>query len=216
MHIDVNGPRLWVDLNGPVAAPDEISAHHDRPPRRGPRRWRRFAEPLLLLAAVATALAVTRVAEHRSAAWPREPAPAAFASPPAASAQAVADQAVADQAVADPPRFVVPLIATPGEQITVVAYRDGGLCGPTTVHMDQTLIPHQVRASAPPSTDGFVELYVTLTIPPTASPGIHRLKLGGPVPGRQAGNLCGGASERQGDLAEAEIIVLPDNAVAAA
>jgi hypothetical protein len=54
-----------------------------------------------------------------------------------------------------------------------------------------------------------VELSLALTNPPTTSPGSHRLILHGPVAGHRSGVVCGAASERQGRLAEAEIIVVP-------
>ena len=102
MHIDVS-----LD-----ASPDEISTIGDRP-HGGRRPWRRAVEPLLLVAAVATAIALTNVAQPRDPPAPRRPAPPALVSPTAAPARSI-----------DTPRFVVPLIASPGEQIAVVAFRD--------------------------------------------------------------------------------------------
>ena len=187
MHVDVS-----LD-----ASPDEMSTIGDRP-QGGRRPWRRAVEPLLLVAAVATAIALTNVAQPRDPPAPRRPAPPAGVSPTAAPARSI-----------DTPRFVVPLIASPGEQIAVVAFRDRGMCGPTTLHLDGAVIPHHVRAIAPPSVAGFVELYLTVAIPTTASPGSHRLELQGPVAGPRAGVFCGDASEHQGSLAEAEILLIP-------
>ena len=203
-YVDVTPPRLGDN--------DEISANDDRPPPRGRPMWRRVGDPLLVLAAAATFFAVTSLVEDRV------PPGSDSAAAPVASQSAISKLPVAAPSgpaantrrlPAGSPRFVVPATARPGEQITLVGYRDAQLCGPTALRFDGHLISHQLRASARPAAGAWVELYLTVTIPSEASFGSHGLELLGPVSGGQSGVLCGDEPEHQDRLTGAEIIVVP-------
>jgi hypothetical protein len=104
---------------------------------------------------------------------------------------------------------VVPATARADEQITIVAYRDDRLCGPTALHFDGTQIPYQVPATTRPATANWVELYLTVQIPSAVGLGRHRIELFGPVAGGQGRVLCGAEPEHQDRLADAEVIVIP-------
>jgi hypothetical protein len=73
---------VFVDVTPPRQGDyDEISAHDDRPLYRGRSLWRRVAEPLLLLATVATVLAITKPGQDESPPGPdHAPAPVASGS----------------------------------------------------------------------------------------------------------------------------------------
>jgi hypothetical protein len=193
-------------------ADEEISAHDDRPPASGRRRWRRVAEPLVLLAAAATFFAIMRFAENRDAPAADEPRSAVVSAPATSARPDVGPSTTlvnAQGSHVPSPRFVVPATARRGDQITIVGYRESRLCGPTELHFDGRPIPHQIRARATPTSEGWVELYLTVTIPSVTSLGTHGLELFGPAAGGNAGALCGDVPEHQDRLADAEIIILP-------
>ena len=202
--VDITPPR-W-------GAEDEISANQAVPSRRGRRLWGRVGEPLLLLAAVATVFAVTKLADDRDPSAPADTPAAAASRAPTSSRPATVPPATpvnSGRPRAASPRFVVPVTAHPGEQITIVGYRDDRFCGPTVLLFDGTPIPHQVRGTATPAAGGWVELYLTVQMPSSASLGAHRLDLLGPVAAGPGGVLCGDVPEHEERLADAEIIIIP-------
>ena len=203
---------LVLDVTPPGSGvQDEISANDDRPRRRIRRLWRRIAEPLLLLAAVATVFGVTKLADERdqsaSAAAP-VPSASQSSSHPAATQPTTAVTPRRPSPAASP-QLVVPATARAGEQITIVAYRDDRLCGPTALRFDGTQIPYQVLATTRPATADWVELFLTMQIPSVVGLGRHRLELFGPVPGGQDRLVCGAEPEHQDRLGDAEVIVIP-------
>lgn len=169
-----------------------------------------MAEPLLVLATVAI-VRVTCGSRMTTHAMRPVPIPAAVQSvtAPISLAAPAATFAAAQRFPPASPRFLVPVIARSGEEIAVVGHRQGELCGPTALHFDDTLIPHQLRRVAWSADRHWVELYLTVAIPAAAAPGSHRLALFGPVPGGRGGELCGETSEHNGRLADSEIIVMP-------
>ena len=202
---------LVVDVTPPgLGAQDEISANEDRP-RRVRRLWRRIAEPVLLLAAVATVFGFTKLADERDrSASPATPLLAASpSSHPAAGAPPTTDATSRRLAPPASPQFLVPATARPGEQITIVAYRDDRLCGPTVLRFDGAQIAHEVPGTTQQATADWVEVFLKVQIPSAVSLGHHRIELFGPVAGGQSGVLCGAEPEHQDRLADAEVIVIP-------
>ena len=201
---------LVVDVTPGSGVHDEISANDDRPRQRARQVWRRIAEPLLLLAAVASVFSVTKLADERdpfaSAAAPapcRRPRPTRRQRRPRPRPHRAVWRRLPRRSswCRPPPAWA--------NRITIVAYRDHRLCGPTVLNFDGTQIPHQVPATTRPATAESTELFLTVQIPSAVGLGRHRIELFGPVPDGQDRVLCGAEPEHQGRLADAEITVIP-------
>lgn len=144
------------------------------------------------LAAVATLLVTHTIGGARVT-----PSPPVEAAPAGATAAAQS---------APLPQLFVPAVAAAGERLTVLASRDGRLCGPAELRFDGAAVPYRVIRYASPGSDSYPRIFMSLDVPPTARRGTHSIELIGPVQG-SGGTLCGDRPERQGRIAQASILI---------
>jgi hypothetical protein len=157
-------------------------------------RLRRLVEPaLFVLGAGAILLAVQTTTDDGSS--------------PAGSASAVPSAAVT--APVAPPPLVAPVAAAPGERITVLGFRNGRLCGPAQLRFDGVPVAHRLAAYAGPLNLDHMQVFLTMRVPRSATPGSHEIHLYGPLPGGRRGPVCANIREHQGELATTAITVLP-------
>ncbi len=174
-----------------VAPTDGSRATHTT----GSRRLRRLVEPGVL-AVLAGAMLLT----GQFTAGHGPPAAEPGATP---SGRPTVDRAAPEA----PPRLLVPRTASPGERITVLAFRNARLCGPVELRLDGVPIPHRTAHLLGPADPYRVELLVTVQVPRSARPGRHRIDLYGPVPGSGRGPICADVPEHQAKVATAVITV---------
>lgn len=106
------------------------------------------------------------------------------------------------------PRFVAPETAAPGERITVMAFRNRRLCGLAELRFDGMPVANRLDSYVGGQPDaGWMEMFLTMDVPQSASPGPHEIQLYGPVPGGFRDAMCADVHEHQGVLAAATIVV---------
>jgi hypothetical protein len=151
-----------LDLDAPP--PDIIT----RPGGVGKPRVRRLLEPVLFAAVGAAIMLVSQ--------WPGHEPAARTAIPAAVPAADVPSPAVARGST---PVLLAPATATPGERLTVLAYRH--TVGETTTHVwfDGVAVPCNLEDVAGRARSGSVGRFVTFEVPADASPGPHHLELRG-------------------------------------
>jgi hypothetical protein len=195
------------ETTGIYGEPDIILFGPDEPAReRAPRRRRqaaetirklfeiRFVQPGLLLLVAGIAVLALQLSGHRGA-----PDPPTLDSPAAPPSGANMESTGAA-------RLVAAHTARPGERLTVLAYRDARLCGPAELRIDGAPVWHQLDRRIGPVGSGLTEMFLTLEVPRSISPGQHEIQLYGPVRAVW-GSICGDAPERQGRLATSRIII---------
>jgi hypothetical protein len=110
-------------------------------------------------------------------------------------------------AAADPsPRYDLEGTARAGESITLVEYRDSRFCGASEIRFDDVTIGHRINAVGVPSESGSVQVFISIDIPSTATPGTHHLQMYGLVSSR--GFFCGEPPERQQELAVVDVLIV--------
>jgi hypothetical protein len=124
---------------------------------------------------------------------------------PAASPAAVQPATVRTSVA--PPRLLAPQAASPGEQITVLAYRNRRLCGAAQLRLDGTPVSYRLAGYVGSPNPDRVEMFLTVEVPRSAKPGNHEIELYGPVPGGRNGPVCADVRERQAKLATTSITV---------
>jgi hypothetical protein len=190
------------------AAPDIIVLGRDEPTlppgpdvgssvRRGGlatrlRGLRRFVEPGLVVLCAGVALTVPYMMDERGSPTV-QPAtsPSSLASETAAVARSSGHR----------PRLLAAQTATPGERLTVLAYRNRRLCGVAEIRLDGAPVAHRLAKYVGPLGSDWMEIFVTMDVPRSAAPGRHEIELYGPKPGGSTGPICGDAREHQGKLA---------------
>jgi hypothetical protein len=96
------------------------------------------------------------------------------------------------------PRLIAPGTASAGEQIPVLAYHYRGPRGPVTLMFDDTPVVHRLTRYAGTPDPGWTEMFMTLDVPGSATPGSHEIALYGPPPaGIDESNYVDGAERRQ-------------------
>jgi hypothetical protein len=157
------------------------------------RKLRRFAEPALLLAAVAAAIMTLRVADgHRV---PERVGPSSASTAAAAGIPQIQL------------RLIAPTVAAPGQRIVVLAFKDAGLCGRAELRFDGTPVDHQLTAIAGSPLPYSVEMFLGVRIPRSAATGMHTLDLYGPPPASSTGSICAHLGDHQPKLATTTIVV---------
>jgi hypothetical protein len=200
---------VMVHNNEPLHLPDiadEISTSLDG--RRSQlRRIRPLVEPLLLVSLAGALFVAAELSGGRD--WPE-----GATAPDTIQASVTAQPAVAGTLVQRAPlqrapqvlpRLVAPATARPGEQITVVLYRDGALGRPFELRFDDTAVAHRIHYTASSKNIGWTEMFMTMDIPSTSTLGIHHIQFYGPFPNGEGGPLCGVSSEHQDLLGVAEV-----------
>jgi hypothetical protein len=183
------------------APADQITLGPDRPHHTTTRtrsRLRRLLEPALLIASTGVILLTVH------ATGGEDPPTAAPPTAPSPSQAAPAEVVAARHADL---RLVAPQTATPGERITVLAYRNRRLCGPAELRLDGKPVPHQLLAYAGTPNPDYAEMFMTIGVPRSAHPGNHMIELYGPRQGGPAGPLCGDIREHQARLASTTITI---------
>jgi hypothetical protein len=175
-------PRDQVGRPDIVFELDEISAGPDDSPQWTVRA-RRWVSPLLLLLLAGVVIGIYRVSIE----------PSSDDGPP------VIPFFAAPARTASPPGLIAPATARPGEQITVVGYRDRDLCGPTELRFDGYPVVHQIQATARPRSPDSLDVLMVMEVPAAAGPGTHHIQLWGPVRGGDYG-VCGDIPVHQAQL----------------
>jgi hypothetical protein len=184
---------------------DEITFGRQRPPPTttlSRRRLRRLVEPGLLVAAIGVILLAVHATggdgtpaaggvDGRTMVTPSQPGRATEGAP-SPRAQL---------------RLVAPQTAVPGERLTVLAYRDRRLCGPTELRFDAKPTAQKLLRYADRPDPDYAEMFMAVDVPRSAKPGSHLIELYGPREGGPAGQLCGDVPEHQARLANATILV---------
>ena len=184
-----------MDNRSPDPLPDVLVI--GRPDTGEPALSRRAA--VLRRAALPVAVAallVAAVAGTGRSGTPSVPVPAAAPSPPVTE----------HTAPVFPPRLVIPREAGRGRPLTVLAYRNGRLCGPAELRFDGVAVPQRVVLDLGPVDGEWTALILTMDIPRTAVPGRHLVQLHGPRPGGR-GPVCSDVPEYQGRISELPIVV---------
>ena len=104
------------------------------------------------------------------------------------------------------PRLVAPAQAHPGEQLTVMAYRNRRLCGPAQLRLDGSAARHAVVRELGPVGADWTALIMTVDIPRPVRLGQHVIQLHGPMAGGR-GPVCAEGPEHQGQIAETAIAI---------
>jgi hypothetical protein len=154
-------------------------------------RLRRFVEPGLLVVAAGVMLLAVQVTGDVAS-----PAKAPASAGPAAV-----------RTSATPPRLLVPQTASPGEQITVLAYRNRRLCGAAELRLDGTPVSYRLAGYVDSPNPDRMEMFLSVEVPRSVTPGNHEIELYGPVPGGRSGPLCAFVREHQAELATTSITV---------
>jgi len=104
----------------------------------------------------------------------------------------IAAPAGAQVPVAQHARFVTPGTASAGEWIPVLAYRHRDRGGPLELRFDERPVTYRLIRYAAFRTPGVTELFLSLPVPGTASPGEHEIELYEPaaVPGASPERLA--------------------------
>jgi hypothetical protein len=180
----------------PTASPSE------RPP---PQVWdrcrlRRLIEPGFLVIVGAVVLVAAQLTTSRNdpdtgrAAPPTHGASVAYTVGPAKATH---------------PRLIVPRTASAGEQVPVLAYRYRGPCGPVTLMFDDTPVVHRLTRYAGSPDPAWIEMFLTLDVPKSATPGPHEIALYGQPSGGVGESTCGNGAERRQQLATTTITLGP-------
>jgi hypothetical protein len=154
-------------------------------------RLRRFVEPGLFGAGAGRMLLAVQVTGDEAS--------------PAAPPAPVGPAAVRTSAA--PPRLLAPRAAAPGEQITVLAYRDRRLCGAAELRLDGTPVSYRLAGYVGSPNPDRMAMFLSVRVPRSATPGHHEIELYGPVPGGRGGPLCADVREHQAELATTSITV---------
>jgi hypothetical protein len=189
------------ETSSQAGAGNVVSTHPDRSPLWW-RQARRLAEPLAVVALVGAVFVAIELSRGQDM-------PAA---PQATERPRVAQQAspgIPRQVVpAGAPRLIAPAAARPGDPITIVGYRNSTLCGSSEIRFDDTTLAHEIHSTATLH-DNWVEMFMVMVVPSTATPGIHQIRLYGPVPGGRGGPLCGDTPSLHNELASVNIVIGP-------
>ena len=177
---DTNSPRT-LDRS-PVRQP---------PPAR--RLLRRFAGPLLLAAGFIAAIMTTQQADDRTA--PERVGPSSDGA--AASAQEPQVQL----------RLIAPAIATPGQRIVVLAFKNAGLCTQAELRFDGAPVQHWLTGIAGSQVPDRVEMFLGVHLPRSATLGMHTLDLYGSTAGGSTGSTCAHLGDQPAKLATTVIVV---------
>lgn len=161
----------------------------------GARRLRRFVEPGLLVVSVGAMLLAVQVTGSRES-----PVAGPAVSPPAGSS-------AAPRAPVALGRLLAPQTASPGERITVLAYRNRWLCGAAEMRFDGATLAHQLASVVGPPNSDRTDMFLTMQVPRSATPGHHEIALYGPMPGGGRGQICADVGEHQAQLATTTITV---------
>jgi hypothetical protein len=105
------------------------------------------------------------------------------------------------------PGLLAPPVGRPGQQITVVGFRDINLCGPSELRFDDAPVIQRVDATARPRTPELLAVFIVMQVPSTASPGAHRIQLWGPAHGGR--RTCGDVPAHQAQLDAVDIEITP-------
>jgi hypothetical protein len=105
-------------------------------------------------------------------------------------------------------RLIAPATAAPGERVVVLAYRNSNLCGPAELRLDGRPLPQQILAYAGRGSDTYQQLFISVDLPLSATPGTHRIDLLGRVQPDRDG-ICGDHPERQLRIDSTAISVTP-------
>jgi hypothetical protein len=105
------------------------------------------------------------------------------------------------------PRLLAPQAASPGERITVLAYRNPRLCGPAQLHFDGAPVGHRLASYVGSRNPDRLEMFLTMRVPRSATPGGHKIDLYGPMTGGSRGPTCADVREHQARLASTTITV---------
>jgi hypothetical protein len=162
-----------------------------RPPAL--RQLRQFAGPLLLMAGFIAAIMATQQADDRIA--PERVGPSSDG--PAASAQAPHVR----------PRLIAPAIATPGQRIVVLAFKNAGLCSRAELRFDGTPVQHRLTGIAGSQLPDRVEIFLGVQLPRSATVGMHTLDLYGSTVSGWTGSTCAHLGDQQAKLATTIIAV---------
>jgi hypothetical protein len=154
-------------------------------------RLRRFVEPGLSVAGAGLMLLAVQATGG--------------VAPPAASPAPVGPAAV--RTSAGPSRLLAPQAAVPGDRITVLAYRDRRLCGAAELRLDGAPVSYRLAGYVGSPNPGRMEMFLSVVVPRSATPGNHEIELYGPVPGGRSGPLCADVPEHQARLATTSITV---------
>jgi hypothetical protein len=111
------------------------------------------------------------------------------------------------QASAPPTGFVAPSAGIAGQRITVLAFRDTRLCGPAELRFHGAPIARRPAGDVSPPDLHDQRVFLSVTIPPSATPGNHQIDLYGPIPGGHHYALCADIPEHQGHFATATVLV---------
>jgi hypothetical protein len=96
------------------------------------------------------------------------------------------------------PRLIAPNTASAGEQIPVLVYRYRGPGGPVTLRFDDIPVVHRLTRYAGTPDLGWTEMFMTLDVPKSATPGPHEITLyGPPSAGIDESSYVDGAERRQ-------------------
>jgi hypothetical protein len=180
-------------LRDPVGRPDivfeldELSAGPDESPQWTVRA-RRWLSPLLLLVLAGVAIGVYRASIEPKSSDDGPPVIPFFAAPVKTAS----------------PALIAPATARPGQEITVVGFRDRDLCGPTELRFDGYPVTHEIQATARPRSPDSVDVLMVMEVPATTAPGTHHIQLWGPVRGGDYG-VCGDVPVHQAQLDTVEI-----------
>ncbi len=155
------------------------------------RGLRRFVEPGLVVLCASVALSVPHMMDGRGSPT----------VPPATSPSSPASRGVRRVASGHRPRLLAAQTATPGERLTVLAYRNRRLCGVAEIRLDGAPVAHRLAKYVGPLGSDWMEIFITMDVPRSAAPGRHEIELYGPKRGGSPGPICGDSREHQGKLA---------------
>jgi hypothetical protein len=107
------------------------------------------------------------------------------------------------------PRLIAPDTASAGERVPLLAYRYRGSCGPVLLMFDDTPVVHRLTRYAGAPGSGWTEMFMTLDVPESATPGSHEIALHGPPPPFTDESTCVGGAGRRQQLATTTITLGP-------
>jgi hypothetical protein len=142
---------------------NEDTAHEPGPPRRS--RLRVLVEPGLLVAGVTALVAAQILSSHAPSSTSQQ------TRPPAHGANTEERH----------PGLLAPSTARPGQDITIVAYRDRDACGPATLTLDNVAVPRRSTVHATSPDRAWTTTMITFRVPPTMAPGTHEIAWHGPT-----------------------------------
>jgi hypothetical protein len=172
-----------------------------RPPKKAwdRRRPRRFIEPSFLVVVGAVILLAAQLTTSRDDpdtsrdGAPKHRPSAAYSLGP----------------TEETPRLIAPDTASAGEKVPLLAYRYRGPCGPVILTFDDTPVVHRLTRHAGAHGSGWTEMFMTLDVPESATPGSHEIALYGPPPPSTEESDCVGGGGRRQQLATTTITLGP-------